>query len=138
MVKFVQIFDVEYAHTYINRFVELYEFAQFDADQIFRKVATTVKFRFRDHCLRAVPRATVGPILLLILYRRDSKHFSVLPNALFINLYKLFSKLFFERILNCVLNSMHSRSKAKLIVIFNGSLLREDHDEYIAACFGSR
>jgi len=107
VVKFIQtdFRYVEYAHTAVNRLVKLYlEFAHFDGDQIFRKDTMAVKIQFRRSL---PPHRTVRPILLLILHQRLRIFSMVLPNtALFISLYKFFSKSFFARVLNCVLSSM--------------------------------
>jgi len=47
---------IEDAHIYVYQFVEFHT-SHFYRDQILRKDATTMKIRFRDHCL-----CTVSPI----------------------------------------------------------------------------
>ena len=54
MVKIIQTCFkyIEDAHTYVYQFAEFHlEFAHFYCNQILRKDATSMKIRFRDHCL---------------------------------------------------------------------------------------
>jgi len=84
-----------YAHTYIglSKFISSL------------RISMAIRFfavKIRDPRLRAVTS-----VLLLILHHVIAYAFSMVSNtALFISLYKLFSKSFFAHVLNYVLSSM--------------------------------
>src|SRR5436190_9536903 len=96
---------VEYAHTDVDQFVEVYlESSQLHSHEILGKDTSAVKFGF-DIIFSAPPLPSH------FITRRTStclRTFSmVLPNtALFINLYRFFSKSFLAFVRNCVFNSI--------------------------------